>query len=859
MKAWRAVGRRMLPWLTLVLALAWSYRRLLWGWGLAGGDLQLYFFPYWTAAARAFQSGALPWWNSHLFAGAPLLANSQVGFFYPLNWPLWLLSGSDLTGMARTLHLSVLVHLALAALNAAVLARRLGASAWGSALAGLLYAGSGYLGVQVEHLNQLQGLAWLPLALLPVESGPVAPINVLAYTLLLLAGHTQTAFIAAVGAVTFHGALWILQASSHKPQATSGRLFTHYASRITHYVLRLTPFALAGLIAAVQLWPTLELSRLSMRATGLPWREAVSFSLLPWELPRALLPPYLTPLLLPEGVAYLGLVGLALAGWGLWRGWRTRNATGLALTALAGVGLFLALGGYNPLYLAAVRLGAPGLAHFRAPARFLALYVLAGALLAGLALDEVRVRIKARAAALCGLAALELLFCAERLPHADATALRAYTDLRPATAQLLAATRAQLAEGQPPGRFLSISQVRFDPGDKPEIEATYAALSPDALWAYLVAAKNREVLSPNLPLAFEVFAVDGYDGGVLPLQHYATFSRLLLPEGTLDGRLRENLQAIPEGRWLSLLGVQYLITDKTGDAWADGIFYDRQFQPTLAPGEALTLAWLPADFEADALGLLYAGSGEVSVTLSDGTVRAFELPAAAEVGTPTRLPWPPPATPHAITLRAGSTPLTLSGASLLDTRVDAFYPLVLSDRFRLIHSGDVKLYENLAVLPRAFLVQAATCAPDDGAALALLSAPDFDPAAMVVLAECPAPSAELPSSATVGAVEVLLYAAGRVELSVRTDAAAYLVLAEAWYPGWEATLAPVEGGAVAVPVTAPTTRADVLFQATPIPAGNWRVTFAYRPRGWPLPVALSALGMLGLALCAWWQKRANIL
>lgn len=159
---------RYIPYLLMLFGVLFLYRRLVAGWVLTGGDLQTYFFPYWTAAARAFQAGRLPLWNPDLFAGAPLLANSQAGVFYPLNWLLWWLSGPSLLGMARTLHGSVLLHLGLAAVNVAILARRLGLTRWSAALSGLLYAGSGYLGVHVEHLNQLQGLAWLPLMLLPV-------------------------------------------------------------------------------------------------------------------------------------------------------------------------------------------------------------------------------------------------------------------------------------------------------------------------------------------------------------------------------------------------------------------------------------------------------------------------------------------------------------------------------------------------------------------------------------------------------------------------------------------------------------------------------------------------------------------
>jgi hypothetical protein len=144
---------RSVPYLLMLLGVLFLYRRLAAGWVLAGGDLQTYFFPYWTAAARAFQAGWLPLWNPDLFAGAPLLANSQAGVFYPLNWPLWWLSGSSLAGMARTLHWSVLLHLGLAALNVALLARRLGLTRWSAALSGLLYAGSGYLGIHVAAVG----------------------------------------------------------------------------------------------------------------------------------------------------------------------------------------------------------------------------------------------------------------------------------------------------------------------------------------------------------------------------------------------------------------------------------------------------------------------------------------------------------------------------------------------------------------------------------------------------------------------------------------------------------------------------------------------------------------------------------
>ncbi|MGC9350110.1 MAG: hypothetical protein ACP5JG_18365, partial [Anaerolineae bacterium] len=202
---------RILPALLMVVLVGLIYGRLLVGRVLAGGDLQLYFYPYWSAVVRALRRGDVPAWNPYLFAGAPLLANSQVGLFYPLNWPFWFLTAPTLAGVTRAIHLSVLLHLWLAALAVYALARASGLRRWSAALAGVVYAGSGFIGTHLEHLNQVQGLAWLPLLFLPSlrlrKTGrPLAHwLSVTAFAMIVLAGHTQMAFIAALALVIWHG------------------------------------------------------------------------------------------------------------------------------------------------------------------------------------------------------------------------------------------------------------------------------------------------------------------------------------------------------------------------------------------------------------------------------------------------------------------------------------------------------------------------------------------------------------------------------------------------------------------------------------------------------------------------------
>jgi hypothetical protein len=490
---------------------------------------------------------------------------------------------------------------------------------------------------------------------------------------------------------------------------------------------------------------------------------------------------------------------------------------------------------------------------------------------------------------LLALLLVELFAAGSVLPHSRATAPQAFTSLRPAIAHLIAAD-SPLPSAEAGGggsRFISMSDITFDPGDLPEIGIIYGPqLSEDALYDYVVAAKHKEVLSSNLPLAFGVPAVDGYDGGVLPLARYVALQRLFLPEGevSIDGRLRENLADVPDGRWLSLFNVRHVITDKLYDAWLDGVFYDLQFGAQLARGEAAAVAHVP-QFEATALGLvsyLRGGAalpdgtpvGVVEVSFGDGMsrgiTRTFELRAGEHTaeglytpgvthaqasvgghfwpGVPegndyvTRLRWEDPAAPVSIVVRAvlPEGELVVRGVSLMDERTGGFQSLVLSDRgrFRLAHSGDVKIYENLDVLERAFLVRKAAVAADDEEALALMRDEAFDPAAEVVLADVGNPGRGAPTWSA-DTVRVARYAPERVEIEVQAETPGYLVLTDAWYPGWQAT---VDGEPATV------RRADLLFRAVAVDEGRHRVVFTFRPASLSVGAGVSLVGLICLAI-----------
>jgi hypothetical protein len=939
-----------LAWLTLAAATL----AILWPLGLtqrvlAGVDALTYFTPYWAYRMAELRAGQVPLWNPYLFLGAPFLANPQAAVLYPLHWPLsWLRPEQALVW-------SALLHAWLAAGFTYTFARRsLGRSRLAAWRAGLIFGLGGFTLARVENINQLNALAWLPALLwLYDETARAAGRRsrtrwgaalTVAIALQLLAGHTQTTFVNMIGLGLW--AAWPVLVGVWRRWRKKPSGGAEETGRLRDYLLPLLAVIPAVLLAAAQLLPTLELNGLGLRTGGLPYRQAVSFSLRPRLLAQSLLPPYgrgLDAAFGSEGyaefVGYVGIAALVLAGVGLsllWRQkaelkpspWNVQRAT-----LLAASGFLLALGAYNPLYFLLWRV-IPGFDLFRAPARWLELYVLGVAALAACGLDMLastteparslpvgprhedreegghedartprtrpwakRVGIAFAVLALvallviqqrpqgltlagwavAGLAVICLLRVARRWPRAGRSGLVALTflelwlgaralpftlatapaatSLRNAPAALLAAT-----QGQPPAgrdRFLSLSDIRFDPGDLAELRASQAGrLSPDTAERLVRAAKQVEVVAPNLPLLYNLPAVDGYDGGLLPLGRYVQMQGLFLPPELLlpDGRLREQLRGVPDGRLLDLTGVRFVITDKQRDLWADNVYYDLELAARLDPGRDLNLdlsAHPP--FEATALGIVAEAAGdipdgsrlaELTVAGADGRTVTLDLragPATRATPAPVRLRLADPLTPISLTVRvpAGAPAAVLRGISLIDERTGAHSSITISQDgdFRRIHSGDVKIYERTGSPGRAWLVHGIQPAADDTVALAQLGDPAFDPRAAVVLedglnARSPARAAENES------VQIIEYTPERIVLRVNVALPAVLVVADAFYPGWQAT---VDG------LATPILRANLMFRGLALEPGRHEIIFSYHPSAWRLGAAISLVAVIALA------------
>lgn len=157
------------------------------------------------------------------------------------------------------------------------------------------------------------------------------------------------------------------------------------------------------------------------------------------------------------------------------------------------------------------------------------------------------------------------------------------------------------------------------------------------------------------------------------------------------------------------------------------------------------------------------------------------------------------------------------------------------------------IFENPNCIPRARFVTGYRVESGPDLALQALLDPGLDPSGTVVLEAAPPPGPWSSSSREPSAkarVTITQYEAERVTIEVDAPAAGFLVLTDQHYPGWTAEV----NGKPAPDLL----RADYLFRAVPLEAGESEVVFRFKPQSFRTGALACAaalilgLGMIGL-------------
>jgi len=351
---------------------------------LAGGDVSLAFAPWLNFVFDSLrQYGVLPLWDSYRFAGVPHYVNPEVMMFYPFTYLGMLMP------LNRAMALTLAIHIWLAGVGMYGWLRSLGASHGGAFLAGTAFAFTGTFAVRVGagHYTPALQLAWWPLAAWALQialsrrSWRWAIVSGLPLAMGLLSGHVVTcwllyltlglyAFVAAMMACKQDGG-WIAGA----------------------HVLSLAAVAvgMSLALAAVQLVPLLNFSRLSARAADPSLEFSGRFSMPISHLITLLVPNFFGEIFYTgywsapgyeEFTYYIGVLIVLVAAVGaLLIRQSTRHLPFFLMLAVSAV--ILQLGPDGVLFLFFYRF-VPGVALTRAPGRAGIIYAFAAVTAAGL-------------------------------------------------------------------------------------------------------------------------------------------------------------------------------------------------------------------------------------------------------------------------------------------------------------------------------------------------------------------------------------------------------------------------------------------------------------------------------------------
>ncbi|MBW1998360.1 MAG: YfhO family protein [Deltaproteobacteria bacterium] len=386
----RIILREGIPLSILVfLVILFFSKVLLSGDALYGSDFVTQFYPWKKFVYDSIRSSrSIPFWNPYLFSGLPFISNIQASMFYPLGFLYYIISPDVAYGY------STVLHCILGAVFMYAFLRSLSVSPAGSFVSSIVFTLNGFFmgHLYAGHLSFVQVYIWIPLIFFftvrLIETGKYrhAVFSGLALGVQILGGFPQVSFYTILALLLFCCYRGIVSWRDHDPKGAM-RLALGFG------LVAVTGFALA----AIQVLPTMEFTRLSTRSGGVSYAFATYDSLHPKEL-LTFLVPYIFGSPLDgtywrsqevwhfwETCGYVGIVSIFLIFIGLKKdGLRNLYIFFLGLIFFS---LFLALGKYNPIYPLLYRL--PGFNSFRIPAQIIFLYVFGIAVVSGIVLDRV--------------------------------------------------------------------------------------------------------------------------------------------------------------------------------------------------------------------------------------------------------------------------------------------------------------------------------------------------------------------------------------------------------------------------------------------------------------------------------------
>ncbi|MBU3979737.1 MAG: YfhO family protein [Proteobacteria bacterium] len=343
-------------------------------------DLSIFFLPPRICWVDMIKGAQIPLWNPYYYCGQPLLATLQPGVLYPLNLLLILLP-FDLG-----FNLIIIIHYFLAGTFTYFFIKTVKGTNTGALIGSIIFMLSGYLLSVHNLLPHLLSVVWLPLILLCYQNYLIkGSLKALIFTSVCL-----TMMFLGGAIEILYGTFIVIFILLFFPDPFGvGITPLPMKKRVFSFGLVLLLFLL---LSAVQLVPFLELAFKSIRAGGLSYQEAITWSLDFEDLLQFFLPdPYGYGYSMEKywsnqswlKTIYLGIIPFALSIFFIIE--KRRKALPFLLLLL--ISLMLSFGGNTPIYKLLYNY-VPFLNTIRYPVKFLFIFTFLVSIIAGMGYDS---------------------------------------------------------------------------------------------------------------------------------------------------------------------------------------------------------------------------------------------------------------------------------------------------------------------------------------------------------------------------------------------------------------------------------------------------------------------------------------
>ncbi|UCD85142.1 MAG: YfhO family protein [Deltaproteobacteria bacterium] len=167
-------------------------------------------------------------------------------------------------------------------------------------------------------------------------------------------------------------------------------------------------------------------------------------------------------------------------------------------------------------------------------------------------------------------------------------------------------------------------------------------------------------------------------------------------------------------------------------------------------------------------------------------------------------------------------------------------------RWELAYEQNIKIYRNQRVIPRAFIVPEVEVVEEEDNILERISSEKFNPRKVAIL-EYQIPEINLMVNSlrlnSNPSAEIFNYQADSVGINTELEGNGFLILSDAYYPGWKVY---VDGKEERI------YRADYLLRAVPLSYGQHRVEFVFNPVSFKLGLwssIITLFSLIGYLVC----------